>query len=104
MSPIDKLQALLGAATPGPWDNRFAGTIGRSDVCPAQSSSKGRFTTTSTNAELIVALVNAAPELLAVVRAVKAYNDCTDCEDMDELWFRTQDKLEALDKRLEQLG
>lgn len=63
---LDALDALLAAATPGPWG------LGGEDECRIYSESEWvGIATVSPEAKLIVAAVNALPGLIVEVRALR---------------------------------
>ncbi len=72
MRDLDALEALLAAATPGPWEARrdLSGWSAWHDGLPIEVGDEGGLS--EPDAALIVALRNVAPELLAVVRAAEA--------------------------------
>ncbi len=107
---IKKLEALLAAATPGPWVRDPTGTM---IIVPLTQDvgdgSREEYLFTRNrreDAKLIVALVNAAPELLAVVRAaVWDQNLVSNGCDVFDSSGRTglEDALEALDAKLKEV-
>jgi hypothetical protein len=99
MTPIDTLRKLLEAADEGPWviDGTSIYGKGRDSTEPHVFSI---YAGNMPNAEAVVALRNAAPALLQVVEAAKAFvvNSGGRC-DMhdDDLFDDLEDKLKALE-------
>lgn len=82
---LNELRELMGRATPGPWKEdrgdieAHMATPGKNGVQP-HSLLKGwddgsAWFNADEDAQFVVALVNAAPKLLAVVEAAKALDD-----------------------------
>ena len=69
---VAELEALEAQATPGPWRSREAGT--EYLICDAGGVASTKCIVEQ-NADLIVALRNAAPALLALARELKAERD-----------------------------
>lgn len=78
MSTIDEIEALLARATPGPWWNEGSplsptGKVHHGGACnrvlTCHNDVDGTTADANDNAALIVALRDAAPDLIAVVRA-----------------------------------
>jgi len=78
VTTIDEIEALLARATPGPWWNEGSplsptGKVHHGGACnrvlTCHNDVDGTTADANDNAALIVALRNAAPDLIAVVRA-----------------------------------
>ncbi len=78
MTTIDEIEALLARATPGPWWNEGSplsptGKVHHGGACnrvlTCHNDVDGTTADANDNAALIVALRDAAPDLIAVVRA-----------------------------------
>jgi hypothetical protein len=74
MLSLSKLKALLDAATPGPWSAAECKRYG----CNALSVQLEPYSS-ATDAQLVVAMQNCLPELLAVVEAAEVVCLESDC-------------------------
>jgi len=91
----DDMECLLAAATPGPWESHTTiccpdrGSVSVQETGHAQPSHAFSIT----DAELVVALRNAAPALLRLWRAANALRD----GDTPAKWGEFQDALRELE-------
>jgi hypothetical protein len=83
----DRLRALDGAATPGPWEHDFSD--GWHEVFQESTGDLvanvrgGDPPTDMANSDILVLLRNSTPRLLALIEAAQVLNDCEEHEDAD---------------------
>ncbi len=108
MTTIDEIEALLARATPGPWWNEGSplsptGKVHHGGACnrvlTCHNDVDGTTADANDNAALIVALRDAAPDLIAVVRAAAKVAKLDDANRPAKAWGALEEALAKLGVR-----